>query len=61
MGDVTIDRNPAVGLAPATAVINGPRNGRVLRLIRRAYPWLAVAVALLTDVLLINMAFALAY
>lgn len=59
MGDVSVDRNPVAGTAPA--VIDGHGNGRMLRLVRQAYPWLSVVVTVLADVLLINVAFGLAY
>jgi len=61
MGDVIIDRNPVAGVAPAVTAIDGRSNGGLLRFVRRAYPWLAALALLMADVLLINVAFALAY
>ncbi len=64
MRESIMDTSPASRLVPATTAAPGrseQTNDRALRLVRRAYPWLATAVALVTDVVLINVAFALAY
>jgi exopolysaccharide biosynthesis polyprenyl glycosylphosphotransferase len=59
MGEPALDPNAAASTKPIKAIGNG--QGRAIRFVRRAYLGLAVAVALLTDVILINVAFALAY
>jgi len=61
MRDSTLDTRPVSRLVSTTTIGTGTANGRLLYFLRRAYPVLATVTAVITDIVLINVAFALAY